>query len=204
MAKSQKKRKKKAKKKPKLNPSQKKFCRFYVDCNNLADAWLKAGYNCKSRAVARNDARCFIRTNAYAEQYIADLRQKLEDKTDKTAEDAIKELVKIGFSNIQDYIGDDNQIVDLSQIPREDAAAIESIQTDVRHDSGDSDGYTEKVKLKCHNKESALKEFLNRVQGLPKQRMELSGVVGTRELTKEEMAELVKDKTIPCDDAIAS
>jgi phage terminase small subunit len=190
-------------KKPKLSAQQKMFCRLYVDCNNLADAWLKARYKCKSRDVARNNARELIRTNPYAEQYIAYLRQKLEEKCDKTAEDAIRELTKLGFSNIQDYITDDNEVVDLSKIPREDAAAIESIQVDVRHDSDDSEGYTEKVKLKCHNKESALKEFLNRVQGLPKQRMEVTGVVGTRELSEAELREFIQDKRVPCEDAIA-
>lgn len=194
---------KKKKAKPKLNAQQKMFCRFYVDCNNLADAWLKAGYKCKSRQVARNNACELLRTNPYAERYIADLRKKLEEIVDKSAEDAIKELAKIGFANIQDYITDDNKVVDLSKIPREDAAAIASVETDVRHDSGDSDGYTEKVKFKCHSKESALKEFLNRVQGLSKQRIEHSGVVGTRELSEAEMAELLKERTIDCEDAIA-
>jgi phage terminase small subunit len=195
---------KKKKAKPKLNAQQKMFCRFYVDCNNLAIAWLKAGYKCKSRQVARNNACELLRTNPYAERYIADLRKKLEEKVDKTAEDAIKELAKMGFSNIQDFITDDNKIVDLSKIPRDKAAAIESIESDIRHDSGeDEEGYTQKVKLKCHSKESALKEFLNRVQGLPKQRIEHSGVVGTRELSDAEMAELLKERTIDCEDAIA-
>lgn len=201
---AKKKKKRTAKKKAKLTVGQKKFCKLYVDLNNLADAWLRAGYVCKTRDIARNNACRLLRMNAYAVLYIADLRKKLEEKTDKTAEDMIRELAKIGFSNIQDYITDDNQIVDLSKIPREDAAALESIQTDIRHDSGDSEGYNEKVKLKCHSKVAALKELLNRVQGLPKQRMELSGMVGTRELTKDEVREFLKDQIIPCEDAIAS
>lgn len=194
---------KKKAKKP-LNAQQKKFCRIYVDCNNLATAWLKAGYECKNRNIARTDSCMFLRMNPNAEIYIASLRKKLEEKTDKTAEDAIRELAKIGFANIQDYIEQDNRIVDLSRIPREDAAAIASVETDIRHDNGDSDGYTEKVKFKCHSKEAALKEFLNRVQGLPKQRIEHIGVLGTRELSKEEMKSLMQEKRVPYEDAIAS
>jgi phage terminase small subunit len=167
------------------------------------EAYLTTYRNCKRMEVADAAASRLLR-NVKIKARLAYKREQLAKKAEYTAEDAIKELAKIGFANIQDFITEGNRIVDLSQIPQDKAAAIATIETDIRHDTGDSDGYTEKVKFKCHNKESALKEFLNRVQGLPKQRVEHSGVVGTRELSDEEMAELLKERTIPCEDAIAT
>ena len=160
-------------------------CQEKVIDNILAgqsqDAAYMSAYSktCKSIEVARANASRLL-TTANVKARLAYKREQLAKKAEHTAEDAIKELAKLGFSNIQDYITDDNEVVDLSKIPRDKAAAIASVETDIRHDNGDSGGYTEKVKFKCHSKESALKEFLNRVQGLPKQRIEHSGEIALK------------------------
>lgn len=129
--------------------------------------------------------------------YLDHLRAGSSEKIGKTVADAVAELAKIGFSNIQDYIAEDNTVVGLSQIPRDKAAAVESIQIDIRHDGGDSAGYTEKVRFKTHAKVAALKEFLDRLQGRPKQQVEVKAVILKRELTDAEVKELMKDKVLP-------
>ena len=94
--------------------------------------------------------------------------------------------------------------LDLSKIPREKAAALASISIDIRHDSGDSDGYVEKVKFTTHSKVVALNSFLDRLQGKPRQQVSVQQVILTRELTDEDMKRLMEDKAIiPCEDAIA-
>ena len=56
-------------------------------------------------------------------------------------------------------VSTDNEIKDISELPDDVTAAIESIQSDIRHDSGESEGFTEKVKLKCHSKTGALRDL---------------------------------------------
>ena len=75
------------------------------------------------------------------------------------ADQVIEELKRVAFSNIQDYLDKGNSIRDISQVKREIASPVESIQIDIRHDGGESDGYTEKVKLKLHSKMSALNDL---------------------------------------------
>lgn len=84
----------------------------------------------------------------------ANLAKRCE-KAGVTGQMVIDELVKIGFSNIQDFVGVGNRIKDISAIPRDMATAIESIAVD---DKG-------KVKIKCHSKISALQD-LGKVCGI--------------------------------------
>ena len=105
---------------------------------------------------------------------------------------------KLGFSNIQDYIEKGNKVVDLSQIPRDQAAAVSSIEV-----SYDSKG-RKQVKFKIADKRTALAEFLDRVKGKPKQTTEIKGVIGTRELTEKELKHYVTNESlVDCEQAIA-
>ena len=95
-------------------------------------AYQLAGYKTKNNDTAMAGASALIRTPK------------------------IKEMAKIGFSNIQDFIESGNEIRDLSELNPSIAAAVESIQSDIRHDSGKSEGHVEKVKIKLHSKLGAL------------------------------------------------
>jgi len=119
---------------------------------NQTDAYRNAGYKAKKPDRAANQ---LMRNNKVVAR-VAYKRAVLAKLTDVTAERVIKELAKIGFSDIRDYLGTDNEIGDISTLEPELTAAVESVQSDIRHDSGDSRGYTEKVKLKLHSKLSAL------------------------------------------------
>ena len=129
--------------------------------------------------------------------YLDHLRGNTALKTQKTVDDAVAELAKVGFANIQDYIKENNDILDLSKIPRDVAAAIASIET-----TAATKRAGRKVKFTNHNKVTALKEFLDRLQGKPKQQVEVKAVILKRELTDAEVKELMKDKAI-VDDAVA-
>lgn len=107
---------------------------------------------------------------------ITELRTELS-KTTVSPEDVLNELKKIGFSNIQSFISGDNEICDISQLPPEVAAAVELIQSDIRHDSEDSEGYTEKVKIKLCSKLSALEKIGNTL-GMFIKKIEHSGKNG--------------------------
>ena len=138
--------------KPLKNNRYELFCQEYTVDLNKTQAAIRAKY---SRKTASQKGEQLFRI-VDIKNRVAYLMGKTTKRAEKTADDVIAELEKIGFSNIQDYIGERNTTLDLSMIPRDKAAAVDSIQIDVRHDTGDSDGYTEKVKFKLCDKRSAL------------------------------------------------
>ena len=143
---------------------QEAFTDFMLNGACQTDAYLQAYPTCKNRVVAKVNASRLL-TKANVKTRIAHKRTQLAKKAEITAERVIKELGKIAFANIQEFIESDNEIKDISKLDPSIAVAVESIQTDIRHDSGKSEGYTEKVKFKLHSKISAL-ESLGRYLGL--------------------------------------
>jgi len=142
-------------KKKKLTPKQEKFCNEYLIDLNATQAAIRSGYSKKTanRIGPENLSKPVIAV------HIADLREKLQEATGITPESVIREIAKVGFSNIKAFLEEGNSITDISELPDDVAAAVESIQSDIRHDGGDSEGYTEKVKLKLHSKLSALNDL---------------------------------------------
>lgn len=110
--------------KGKLSPRQKAFCHQYVIDFNGSAAAIRAGY---SEKTAREQAHDLL-TRPHIKEFVKILQDELAKKAGVTAEEIVMELKKCGFSNIQDFIEDGNIIVDLKQIPRDKAAAVESIK----------------------------------------------------------------------------
>lgn len=139
----------------KLTDKQEQFCIEYLLDLNATQAAIRAGYSkhTAQRIGSENLSKPLIKDR------IHELRKTLQINTLVTAERVVNELAKIGFSNLKEYLKSDNAITDISKLPDDVAAAVESIQTDIRHDSGDSDGYTEKVKIKLHSKLGALTDL---------------------------------------------
>lgn len=163
----------------KLTILQKRFCQILhsMKTPNQTEAYCLAGYKSVGRAAESNASKVLSLHKVAA--YLESLGKRAEARAEKKADEIIAELEKIGFSNIQDFIGDSNEIQDISKISRDKAAAVESIQSDIRHDSGDSKGYTEKVKIKLHDKKSALVDLGKRYGLFPnKSEHELSGKEG--------------------------
>ena len=139
---------------PRFTARMEKFCQEYLIDLNATQAAIRAKYSKKTanRMASENLSKPVIQAR------IKELQEELRKKTGITAERVVAELAKVGFSNIKDFIESGNTITDLSTLPRDLTAAVESVQTDIRHDSGDSDGYTEKVRFKLHNKLGALEQ----------------------------------------------
>lgn len=146
----------KSKQKRTLTPKQAKFCVEYLVDLNATQATIRAGYSART---AGHKASALV-VDSCIQERIAELRIKLQETT-ISPKDVLDELSKIGFSNIQSFIGGENEIKDISELTAETAAAVESIQSDIRHDSGKSDGYTEKVKIKLCSKLGALEKIGN-------------------------------------------
>ena len=76
-----------------------KFCQGYVIHFDTVKAYKEAGFKVKSDQVARNNASRLMRTNAYVLEKIAGLLKTQEKRAEKTADDIIRELEKIGFNS---------------------------------------------------------------------------------------------------------
>jgi phage terminase small subunit len=84
-----------------LNDKQKKFADEYIKCLNASDAYRKAGYKCKSDDVAKVCASKLL-INPNVEEYIANVRQKLQKKTEITQEWVINRLKEISDRCMQE------------------------------------------------------------------------------------------------------
>jgi len=122
------------------------------------DAYIEVYKTCKSRKVAEAAVSRLL-SKVKVKARLEYKRGLLAKKCDITAERVVNELAKIGFADLKDYLDKGNEIADLTKLDRRFTAAVESIQSDIRHDSGKSDGYTEKVKIKLHSKLQALDQL---------------------------------------------
>ena len=140
------------------NSKYERFCQEYIVDNNATQAVIRAEY---SKKGAKQKGSQLLTIVDIASR-IRHLQENLSIESGIDAKRIVDELAKIGFSNIQDYIEeaeDGNEIKNLATLDRDLAAAVESIQIDVRHDGGDSKGYTEKTRFKLYDKKGALVEL---------------------------------------------
>lgn len=138
-----------------LTPKQERFCQEYMTDLDGVKAAMRSGY-ARTTAIAKSSK--WLEKVKFKTR-IGNLQSSLAVKTGVTQERVIDEYIKIGFANTKDFIGEDNTIKDLSTLPRDLTAAVESIQSETRHDNGDSEGYTDKVKVKFYNKLNALNDL---------------------------------------------
>lgn len=135
-----------------LSPKQKKFCQEYIVDLNATQAAIRAGYSEKTA----NEQGARLLANVSIKKFVNDLKDKRAKRTEITADMVVKELAKIGFSNIQDYIIGGNGISDLHEIDEKKAAAVASVKKSVTTFDG---GEKEVVEFKLWNKVDALEKL---------------------------------------------
>lgn len=168
-----------------LTPKRKAFADKWLITMNGTQSYMDV-YKCSRESAETQAVR--LLGNVKVQEYIKSKQAKIAEKLEITAEKVIAEFAKIGFSNIQDFIDSGAEIKDLATIDRNKAAAVESIQVDIRHDGGESEGYTEKVKFKLHSKVNAL-ENLGKHLGIferdNKQKTDMTGLADVIRLAAE-------------------
>lgn len=135
-----------------LSPKEKKFCQEYIVDLNGAQAAIRAGYS--ERSAKEQAARMLTKANI--KKFVKELKDERAKRTEITADMVVKELAKIGFANIQDYISGDNAISDMSQIDAGKAAAVAVVKKSVTRFDG---GEKEVVEFKLWNKVDALEKL---------------------------------------------
>ena len=132
------------------------FCQQFMVDMSVGAAAVRAGY-------ARSHGRILLRQKRIQDR-IAELRADLTKRLQVTTDDIARELIKIGFCNIQDFIDvrDGNTVLlkTFSEIHRDKTAAISSIKV-----TSSKDGDSDVTEFKLHNKRDALVD-LGRYTGM--------------------------------------
>ncbi|HMR18074.1 MAG TPA: terminase small subunit [Sphingobacterium sp.] len=131
-----------------LTQKQKRFCEEYLIDLNATQAAIRAGYSQKTaRAIGQENL-----TKPDIQVYIAELQQKVSERTNITVDMVVKELARIGFSDITSYLkvrGTRNkkfvEIFNTDKLSEDQTAAISEIKQT-----------KEGISLKLHNKTEAL------------------------------------------------
>ena len=162
----------------KLTPKQIRFVDEYLVDFNATQAAIRAGYSPKTAAAAA--ARLLRNVNIQAE--IARRQKDLQRRTEVTQERVVKELARIAFANIADYIH-----VETQTRTKDDGTEV-TYQTvmfnETQELSADQRAALAVVKqsvngfeLKLHDKIKAL-ELLGRHIGMFNDKLSLSGTDG--------------------------
>jgi phage terminase small subunit len=136
----------------KLTDRQDRFCLEYIIDLNATQAAIRAGY---AENSAMEQGHQLLQKTSVLER-IKDLKESRSKRTQITADRVIRELAKIGFANIQDYIKTGNEAKDFSKISRRHAAVISSIKVTEIAGADFSKTTTE---FKLHDKLSALEKI---------------------------------------------
>lgn len=140
-----------------LNPKQERFCEEYIIDLNATQAAIRAGY---SEDTAGSQAHDLLKKpEIYS--LISELRAKISDNNGNLVQRVIDELIKVGFSNIQDYISTGNEVRDLSLVDSGKASAIAGVKksTTTFGDGNGNEGVKEVVEFKMWDKISALEKI---------------------------------------------
>lgn len=177
----------------KLTPKQQKFCDEYLVDLNATQAAIRAGYSKKTanEIGAQNLAKVSI------QEYLTAARQRMQERTEITADMVVKELARIGFHNVKDFVNGGNSVLELKFIDEDKTAAVSAVKNTVKstYNTATRETTTDTItEIKFHDKVSAL-EKLGRHLGIfekdnGQRKLEISGVLVTTQEAKDISAAL--------------
>lgn len=160
-----------------LEPRQQRFVEEYLKDLNATEAVKRAGYSARGASVQGARLLANVSIAAAIDKAI----EKRSKRVQVQADDVVTELARLGFSNILDYVtvNEDGQAdIDLTNVTREQAAAISEIRVDTTGGQGDGERkLVLRTTLKLTPKTPAL-ELLGKHLKLFTDKHELSGPEG--------------------------
>ncbi len=179
-----------------LTTKQLLFCKEYLIDKNATNAAIRAGYSKKTaRAIGYENL-----TKPVIMHEIEKNLKKITDKIEISAERVLTEISRLAFANIENYVkinSDGTASIDFSTMTSEQAAALQSIETET---FADSDGNSRiKTKFKLADKRTSLdllgkhlKLFSDKVLHEHKGSVEIKSDLSGK--TKEELTTLAFEK----------
>lgn len=163
--------------KQKLNGKQKRFVEEYLIDLNATQAAIRAGYSEKTARQMGTENLAKPVISAAIEEAIA----KRAERTEITQDMVLRELAKIGFSNMQDYMKttpDGDPYLDFSNLTRDQSAALTEVTVeDYFEGRGEDARAVKRVKFKLADKRAALVD-IGKHLGMFTTRVELTGKDG--------------------------
>lgn len=158
----------------KLTAKQQAFVNEYIVDLNATQAAIRAGYS-EDTAGKIGSENLQKPDVADAIQVALDLRS---ERTRITADRVLVEVAKLGFSNIKDLFTEGGQLKNLSSLPDEISAAVQSVEVVTKRVEGGKDHEVEYVhKIKMADKKASL-ELLGKHLKLFADRTEVTGADG--------------------------
>ena len=170
----------------KLTNKQQAFVNEYLIDLNATQAAIRAGYSKKTAQVIGSENLC----KPVISEAIDAAKAARIVRTQVTSDKVLAELAKLGYSNMEDYItiGDDGlPTVDMSNLSRDQMAAISEVTVETRKEPGENGDTIEKVRFKLENKGQNL-EGLSRHLKLFTDKVEHSGEIKATVLQDDEEA----------------
>lgn len=161
-----------------LTDKQEVFCQEYIKDYNATQAAIRAGYSPKTA----NEMASELKEKPHVLKRIEELKQKVADKNELTADRIIKELMKIAFADkraIASWNESGIRFKPSDELSDFDAASISEISEVVNESGG-------MLKVKQHDKVKAL-ELLAKIQGMLKDKVEVSGKLTLEDLVLQSM-----------------
>jgi len=157
-----------------LGARQLLFVKEYLVDLNATQAAIRAGYSKRTAGVQGPR----LLGNVSVRKMIQEGLERQALQADKDAQAVIKELERLAFANMLDFIqvgADGSANLDLSRLTREQAAAIQEITTDEYMDgTGEDARPVRRTKVKLVSK-SRMLELLGKHHGLFVQKVEMVG-----------------------------
>lgn len=141
-----------------LKPTERVFVDAYLATDNPKMAMRAANASLDEKLL---DIRAVdMLKRPLVQAAMADKLQKLTQKYEVTLERTVREIAKIGYANMADYVRMTDQgepFVDLSDVTYDEMAAIKSVSVeDVKEGRGEDAREIRKVKFELHDKRGAL------------------------------------------------
>lgn len=142
------------KSKKQMSPRQKLFCKEYLVDLNATNAANRAGY---SKKTAYSQGQRLLKNVEIKERIQLGMDRRAK-KIEITAENVLKELSKMAFANMMDYItitDNGEAFIDLSKLTRDQAAALHQVECDTSFDK-DLRKRVLKTKIRLSDKKASL------------------------------------------------
>lgn len=148
------------------------FVLLYFKGKSGIQAAKEAGYTGPDNYLAVQASQLLRKPNVAA--MLASLRQRAQERTEITADKLLRELAKIGFANMKDFVSldaDGNPRPDLSDLSEDDWAAIEELTTETYIEgAGPNAREVKRVKIKLHPKLAAIEKAMKHLGMFDKRR----------------------------------
>lgn len=149
-----------------LNDKQKRFCQEYIIDLNATQAAKRAGY---SDNTAYSQGQRLLK-HVEIQNECQKALQKRSERTEITQDRVLKELSKLGFSDMSNYATWGKDGVDLrasDELTPEQTAAISEVSETISKDGGS-------IKFKLHDKKGAL-ELIGKHLGMFNDKLQVDG-----------------------------